>query len=89
MFADCTSAWRRAAGRDSGLPLYEALAFGMPIITNDNPPMNEIVEDGVNGLLVNSSVDGTTPSGLPTYDIRVKSTREAIERSPTTTSGPS
>jgi glycosyltransferase involved in cell wall biosynthesis len=35
-----------------GLHLYEATALGMPIITNDNPPMNEIVIDGVNGLLV-------------------------------------
>ena len=35
-----------------GLPLYEAIAFGMPAITNDDPPMNEVIRDGVNGLLV-------------------------------------
>ena len=27
------------------------MALGLPMITNDNPPMNEIVPDGVNGLL--------------------------------------
>ena len=26
-----------------GLPLYEAVAFGMPTIANDDPPMNEVV----------------------------------------------
>ena len=32
-----------------GLPLYEAIAFGQPAITNDAPPMNEVDHDGVNG----------------------------------------
>ena len=35
-----------------GLHLYEATALGLPIITNDNPPMNEVVGDERNGLLV-------------------------------------
>ena len=35
-----------------GLPLYEAVAFGQPAITNDVAPMNEITRDGENGLLV-------------------------------------
>ncbi len=35
-----------------GLPLYEAVAFGQPAITNDAPPMNEVIHDGRNGLLV-------------------------------------
>ena len=35
-----------------GLHLFEATALGLPIVTNDNPPMNEVVEDGRNGLLV-------------------------------------
>jgi glycosyltransferase involved in cell wall biosynthesis len=37
-----------------GLHLFEATAFGMPVITNDNPPMNEVVRDGENGLLAGS-----------------------------------
>jgi 1,2-diacylglycerol 3-alpha-glucosyltransferase len=48
-----------------GLPLYEATAFGQPVICNDDPPMNEVVLDRVNGLLVPSRDDGTARSGIP------------------------
>lgn len=34
-----------------GLCIPEALACGLPVITTDNAPMNEFVEDGYNGLL--------------------------------------
>jgi 1,2-diacylglycerol 3-alpha-glucosyltransferase len=63
-----------------GLPLYEATAFGMPIITNDDPPMNEIVEDNLNGLLVRSHPDGTTRSGLTAHTPDVNDMAGAIER---------
>ncbi|MFN8149726.1 MAG: glycosyltransferase [Solirubrobacterales bacterium] len=48
-----------------GLPLYEAVAFGMPTICNDDPPMNEVITDGENGLLVPSHPDGEARSGSP------------------------
>jgi glycosyltransferase involved in cell wall biosynthesis len=35
-----------------GLTICEALACGLPVITTDNPPMNEFVDHGENGLLV-------------------------------------
>jgi len=35
-----------------GLSINEALACGLPVITCDNPPMNEFVKHGVNGRLV-------------------------------------
>lgn len=35
-----------------GLCIPEALASGLPVITTKNGPMNEFVEDGLNGLLV-------------------------------------
>ena len=63
-----------------GLHLYEATAFGMPVITNDDPPMNEIVKDGVNGLLVKSKRNGEAKSGIPSVDPNVRSLRRAIER---------
>ncbi len=34
-----------------GLTVAEALACGLPIITSDNPPMNEFVFNGINGRL--------------------------------------
>jgi glycosyltransferase involved in cell wall biosynthesis len=63
-----------------GLPLYEAVAFGMPTITNDDPPMNEVVTDGVNGLLVPSHDDGSARSGIPARRPDVGALAEAIER---------
>lgn len=35
-----------------GLCVPEALACGLPVVTTDNAPMNEFVQDNVNGLLV-------------------------------------
>ena len=53
-----------------GLHLFEATALGVPIVTNDNPPMNEVVIDGRNGLLVpgrpptaTRRAPGSRPSG--------------------------
>lgn len=63
-----------------GLHLYEATAFGIPIITNDSPPMNEVVVDDDNGLLVPSHPDGVTPSGVPAVDPDVPALGAAIAR---------
>lgn len=64
-----------------GLHLYEATALGLPIISNDNPPMNEVVIDGVNGLLVPGIPDGTAPrSGIPAFKPDVAALTAAIAR---------
>lgn len=63
-----------------GLHLYEATAFGMPIITNDNPPMNEIVHNDDNGVLVRSRKIGQTPSGIDSFDPDVDELAAAIVR---------
>jgi len=63
-----------------GLPLYEAVAFGMPTIANDDPPMNEVVTDGANGLLVPSHPDGTARSGIPARRPDIDAMAAAIER---------
>jgi glycosyltransferase involved in cell wall biosynthesis len=63
-----------------GLPLYEAIAFGIPSITNDAPPMNEAVTDGVNGVLVASHPRGTAKSGIPALDPDIGALTAAIER---------
>lgn len=63
-----------------GLHLYEATALGIPIVTNDNPPMNEIVIDGENGLLVPGIYDGDAHSGIPAFSPEVEGLAAAIER---------
>jgi len=63
-----------------GLHLYEATALGIPIVTNDNPPMNEIVIDGRNGLLVPGIPDGSARSGIPAFRPDVPALTAAIER---------
>lgn len=63
-----------------GLPLYEAIAFGQPAITNDNAPMNEAVIDGVNGYLVSASVEGTARSGITSWSPDPGELARAIER---------
>jgi 1,2-diacylglycerol 3-alpha-glucosyltransferase len=63
-----------------GLHLYEATAFGMPVITNDNPPMNEVVKDGVNGILVKGRPNGQARSGIPSVDPSVRQMKRAISR---------
>jgi 1,2-diacylglycerol 3-alpha-glucosyltransferase len=63
-----------------GVPLYEATGFGMPIITNDDPPMNEVVEDDLNGILVSSHRDGEARSGIPAFRPDVGSLTVAFER---------
>ena len=64
-----------------GLHLFEATALGVPIVTNDNPPMNEVVLDGVNGLLVPGVRAGNAPrSGIPAFLPDVPALTAAIER---------
>jgi glycosyltransferase involved in cell wall biosynthesis len=67
LFADCDVCLTPARWEGLGLHLYEALAFGMPIVTNDKPPMDELVEDDFNGILVPSHPDGTANSGITAW----------------------
>ncbi len=41
-----------------GLTIIEALAYSVPVITSDAPPMNEWIDDGVNGYLAHGKFDG-------------------------------
>jgi glycosyltransferase involved in cell wall biosynthesis len=62
-----------------GLHFYEALAFGLPIVTNDAAPMNETVRHMESGLLVRSEVCGVAKSGIAAHEPNVESLRAAIE----------
>jgi glycosyltransferase involved in cell wall biosynthesis len=80
LFANSDVCLAPARWEGLGVHLYEAIAFGMPIITNDAPPMNELVEDGFNGLLVRSHQDGVAKSGIPAYVPDVEGLARAIEQ---------
>lgn len=78
LFSSCHVCLAPSRWEGLGQHLYEAVSFAMPIITNDNPPMNEIVKDKYNGLLVRSYKIGTAASGIPSYEPYVDSLRDAI-----------
>jgi glycosyltransferase involved in cell wall biosynthesis len=80
LFASCDVCLGPSRWEGLGLFLYEAIAFGMPQITNDSPPMNEVVADGANGLLVGDERDGAAPSGIPSMRPDVAGLTDAIER---------
>ena len=61
-----------------GLHLYESMALGLPVITNDAPPMNEVVRDRDNGLLVASRTRGRAKSGIPAYRTSVRGLAAAL-----------
>jgi glycosyltransferase involved in cell wall biosynthesis len=61
-----------------GLHLYEAMALGLPVITNDFPPMNEVIRDGDNGLLVGSRRRGRARSGIPAQRASVRELTAAL-----------
>jgi 1,2-diacylglycerol 3-alpha-glucosyltransferase len=80
LFASCDVCLGPSRWEGLGLFLYEAAAFGMPQISNDSPPMNEVVRDGVNGLLVPDEQDGTADSGIPSMRPDVPGLTVAIDR---------
>ena len=71
-----------APTRWEGLGLHhsEAIALGLPCITNDFPPMNEKVSDSVDGLLVPAVWNEEIASGVPRLETPVDSLRQCIER---------
>jgi 1,2-diacylglycerol 3-alpha-glucosyltransferase len=79
-FAACDVCLSPSRWEGLGLPLYEAIAFGMPAITNDAPPMNEAIHHDVNGLLVESRPDGEARSGIPAVTPDLDGLAAAIER---------
>ena len=80
MCADADVCMAPARWEGLGLHLYEAIAFDQPIVCNDDPPMNELIADGDNGLLVPSHHDGDANSGIPAKTVEVAALTDAIER---------
>jgi 1,2-diacylglycerol 3-alpha-glucosyltransferase len=69
LFASCHVCLAPSRWEGLGLHVYEATAFGMPIVATDIPPVNEVVEHDFNGLLVSARPSKhETRSGIPAYD---------------------
>ena len=71
-----------APTRWEGLGLHhsEAIALGMPTITNDFAPMNEYVTHGVDGWLIPAVWREEKSEGVPRLETPVGALREAIEK---------
>lgn len=79
LFASCHACIAPTRWEGLGLHLYEALAFGMPIVCTDIPPVNEVVRDGENGILVRPVPSShETRSGIPAFDPDRDELRSAI-----------
>lgn len=79
LFASCHVCLAPSRWEGLGLHLFEALAFGMPIITNNIPPMNEIVLNQKNGILIKSHLIGKTKSGIQAFEPDIDDLASSIE----------
>ena len=70
-----------APTRWEGLGLHhgEAIALGLPAITNDFPPMNENVAHDVDGWLVPAVWHSERVPGVPRLETPIEPLAEAIE----------
>jgi len=81
LFASADACLAPSRWEGLGLHLFEATALGLPIVTNDNPPMNEVVVDGRNGLLVRGKPSKQRPrSDIGSFDPDRHQLTKAIER---------
>ena len=62
-----------------GLHMYEAIALGLPTITNDFPPMNEMVEHDEDGWLVSARWTTERRPGVPRLETSSEELRSGIE----------
>ncbi|MDQ3759117.1 MAG: glycosyltransferase family 4 protein, partial [Actinomycetota bacterium] len=81
LFASADACLAPSRWEGLGLHLFEATALGLPIVTNDNPPMNEVVSDGRNGLLIRGVRSKERPrSDIGSFDPDRRALTKAIER---------
>jgi 1,2-diacylglycerol 3-alpha-glucosyltransferase len=63
-----------------GLHLYEGLGLGIPTISCDIEPINEVITHDIDGLLVPCREIGQTKSGIPIYEPNMDGLRDAIKK---------
>ena len=64
LFASCDVCLGPSRWEGLGLFLYEAAASGCRRSPRQPPPMNEVIHNGVNGILIGDTQDGTADSGI-------------------------
>lgn len=76
LFSTCDAYWTPTRYEGFGLTVLEAMAAGAPVVAADVPAVNEVVEDGVNGLLFrdgdSEALAQTTLRLLATPDLRTR-----------------
>ncbi len=78
-FSSCHVCLCPARWEGLGVHLYESLAYGLPVISNDIPPINEVITHGRSGLLVKSFEVGKRPGGVSIFDPDVDDLARCIE----------
>tara|TARA_B100000131_G_scaffold182964_1_gene176456 strand:- start:302 stop:1432 length:1131 start_codon:yes stop_codon:yes gene_type:complete len=63
-----------------GLAFVESIAFEMPILTTDYPPMNEYVLPNETGFLINCNTKNKRKNGIWIADISIKNLSEKIAK---------
>ncbi len=80
MFAQADVSVAPSRWEGLGVHLFEAQSLGVPTISCNIPPINEIIQDGVNGLLVPCRPIGTRKNGLTAYQPSVAALGVAMSR---------
>jgi glycosyltransferase involved in cell wall biosynthesis len=68
LFSSCHVCLSPSRWEGLGVHLFESIAHGLPVISNNIPPINEVIRHGVSGLLVKSVHIRDLNNGLPIYD---------------------
>lgn len=78
-FSSCHVCLCPARWEGLGVHLFEAIGYGMPVLSSDIPPINEVVVHGRSGLLARSHETGRRPGGIPIFDPDVDHLAACIE----------
>ena len=76
LFTACDAYWTPTRYEGFGLTVLEAMAAGAPVVAADVPAVNEVVRDGVNGLLF----PATNAHALAAVTVRLLEDRELAHR---------
>ena len=68
LYTSCHVSLAPARWEGLGVHLYESIGYGMPVISNDIPPINEVISHGESGLLCKSIPRRVKSNGLQIYD---------------------